>query len=240
MAFIDFQKAFDSVDRTILYEVLRKGGLKGKLYGAIVSIYSSVNACVRYNSEISECFPCPIGLRQGCKLSPILFALYINELQEFLENQDVRGIQLFPNIVEVFILMFADDIGLISDTISGLQRQLNALETFCDSKRLTVNTDKTKILVFKRGGLLSQREKWKYKNKQIECVNGFTYVGIFFTNRLSLYKMADAMAIKARKVLAQLFSYFADLTCLPIKKHFLKFLTQRSAPYYCTARSSGD
>ena len=142
VAFVDFQKAFDSVDRSILYEILRKNGFKGKLYNAITSIYYCVKACVRDSNDISSSFSCPIGLRQGCKLSPILFSMYINELHTFLENQNTRGVQLFPDITEIFMLMFADDVGLISDTIFGLQRQLNGLQNFCEMNKLTVNVEK--------------------------------------------------------------------------------------------------
>ena len=93
-----------------MYHVLRKGGLKGNLYNAIQSIYVSVKACVRTNTGITNSFECPIGLRQGCNLSPILFTLFIDELYTLLSKDNVRGIQLFPHIVEIFMLMFADDI----------------------------------------------------------------------------------------------------------------------------------
>ena len=51
-------------------------------------------------------------------------------------------------MTETFLLMYADDIALISDTIIGLQRQLNLLADFCDRFKLRVNGLKTKILVF--------------------------------------------------------------------------------------------
>ena len=95
-----------------MYEILRNNGFKGKLYNAITSIYCCVKACVRDGNDISSSLACPIGLRQGCKLSPILFAMYINELHTFLENQNTRGVQHFPDITEIFMLMFADDVGL--------------------------------------------------------------------------------------------------------------------------------
>ena len=67
---------------------------------------------------------------------------------------------------------------------------LRTLEKFCDHNKLYVNIDKTKIVVFRRVGQLSRKEKWFYKNKQLECVSGFSYVGMYFSNTLSLYKMA--------------------------------------------------
>ena len=60
-------------------------------------------------------------------VSPILFAMFIDELYTLLCDCDVKGIQLMPNLTEICLLMFADDIALIADTVVGLQRQLNIL-----------------------------------------------------------------------------------------------------------------
>ena len=223
VCFVDFKKAFDSVDRYILYEILQKNGLKGKLYKAITSLYSSIKGCVRAAGELSDVFNCPIGLRQGCNLSPILFAMFINELYEFMVQNNIRGIQLFPSIIEIFLLMFADDIALISDTVKGLQKQLNTLNTFCSRNKLTVNIDKTKIVVFKKGGNLARREKWHYGETELEVVNGYTYVGLYFTNRLSTINMAEAMSTKAKCVLAQILNTFSELHYVPYHTFFKVF-----------------
>ena len=159
-------------------------------------------------------------------MSPILFALFIDELYTLLCENDIRGIQLFPSIVEVFLLMFADDIALISDTVVGLQRQLNILFLFCEKSKLIVNIDKTKILVFKRGGAIARREKWYFNNNELEIVNGFTYVGVYFSNRLSMYKMADVMSIKSKKVLLYIFDNYH----VYLIKHFLKYLILKLHP----------
>ena len=84
--------------------------------------------------------------------------------------------------------MFADDAALSSDTVSWLQSQLNILKSFCDNFKLSVNVEKTKVVVFKRGGNLAAKEKCFFLNgNRIETVNGFTYVGIYFNNRLSFF-----------------------------------------------------
>jgi hypothetical protein len=100
--------------------------------------------------------------------------------------------------------MFADDVALVADTISGLQQELNILQEFCENFALTVNLEKTKIMVYKNGGRLSNREKWTFQNKQIDIVNSFTYVGVTFTPGLSPNRMALEQTIKAKCALLAL------------------------------------
>ena len=67
VAFVDFHKAFDYVDRCLLYEVLHRKCAKGKLFKAIQCIYISVQDCVRTSQGYTDTFSCPVGLLQGCK-----------------------------------------------------------------------------------------------------------------------------------------------------------------------------
>ena len=171
VAFVDFQKAFDSVNRSILYKMLQTNGISGKLLNSIKAIYLSVKARVRTASGYTDTFQCPVGLRQGCKLSPILFIMFINDIEQVFRDSGVRGIQLFPDITELFLLMFADDLALLSDTVVGLQKQLNTLRTFCNQNKLTVNVEKTKVVVFKKGGRIAANEKWYYAANRLEVVS---------------------------------------------------------------------
>jgi hypothetical protein len=150
VAFIDFNKAIDFVNRSKLYYALYQHGFNGKLLFSIQSIYKSVKSRVKSSiNNLTDCFECPLGLRQGCKLSPILFCLFINDLESFLRQNATHGVQLSPGDIEIFLLMFADDVGLISDTIVGLQNQFNGLQKYCLEWKLTGNIEKTKIVVIK-------------------------------------------------------------------------------------------
>ena len=66
-------------------------------------------------------FDCPQGLRQGCVLSPTLFSILINEIATNVANEGKHGIQLLPGLIELFILLFADDGALLSCSPHGLQ-----------------------------------------------------------------------------------------------------------------------
>ena len=77
IAFVDFKKAFDSMNRNALWAVLRKGGVEGKLYKAVRGIYDSVRACVRDKGSYSDFFDCPVGVKQGCLFSPLMIAFFL-------------------------------------------------------------------------------------------------------------------------------------------------------------------
>jgi len=70
--------------------------------------------------------------------------MFIDELYTLLCDCDVRGIQLLLNLTEICLLMFADDMALIADTVVGLQRQLHILYDFCQRSKVVVNITKTK------------------------------------------------------------------------------------------------
>ena len=63
----------------------------------------------------------------------------------------------FPNVISLY---FADDVCNLSDTVLKLQKQLNILSSFCENYGMKVNTEKTKIIVFRGGGQLRHYEKW--------------------------------------------------------------------------------
>ena len=191
-----------------------------------MSIYDSVKACIKTSQGVSNVFICPRGVRQGCSLSPILFCLFINELYDMFCSNDIRGIQMFPDITEIFMLMFDDDVALIADTIVGLQRQLNILSEFSLVNKIDVNIAKTNIVVFKRGGRLAASERWTYRNEPLTVVNSFSYVGVNFTNRLCMYKMAEHVSSKAKRVLFHVFQTFDYSLCLPYNTYFKIFDTK--------------
>ena len=80
LTFIDFKKAFDSVDRSLLFFKLSEIGICGSMYRAIASLYSNPRSRVILNEEKTDYFDCPMGVKQGDCLSPTLFAIFINDL----------------------------------------------------------------------------------------------------------------------------------------------------------------
>ena len=71
-AFIDFEKAFDSVSRKLLWPILVKNGVTAKLYRCIRSMYKTVKARVRCGADFTDCINCTRGVKQGDVCSPVL------------------------------------------------------------------------------------------------------------------------------------------------------------------------
>ena len=226
VAFVDFRKAFDSVNRNALWNVLRNSGLHSKLYKALKGVYNSVLACVRVNSEYSNYFDCPIGVKQGCLLSPQLFSFFINELAVEISSRGKHGIQLLPGAIELFLLLFADDIILLSESVIGLQNQLNMLKIEADRLKLTVNLGKTNIVVFRNGGHLSAHEKWCYGRLEVKVINSYKYLGMIFSTKLSLNYAWDEYYRKGKKGVIQLLKSLRKLNCFDHNIFWKMFDTQ--------------
>uniref|UniRef100_A0A8C1VFG1 Reverse transcriptase domain-containing protein n=1 Tax=Cyprinus carpio TaxID=7962 RepID=A0A8C1VFG1_CYPCA len=128
--FIDFSKAFDSVQYNLLYFTLIKSGIGGKVFSVLRSMYSKLKSCVKGTDGLTEYFSCTIGVRQGCMVSPLLFNLFLNEYITMLKN-NCKGIQI-ESMTEVQTLLYADDMANIADTIGGLQKQIKQLKMFCN------------------------------------------------------------------------------------------------------------
>ena len=82
-----------------------------------------------------------------------------------------NGIFVNENIDNSISLLYADDIGCVADTVFRLQKQINFVEMFCNKYGMKINLDKTKIVVFRRGGNIKSNEKWTCKGEAIETVS---------------------------------------------------------------------
>ena len=94
VAFIDFRKAFDYVDRRKLLNYLHFKGLRGNLFKTLISLFKGLQSCVRVNNRCSEFFKCLRGVQQGSPLSPLLFNLFVDSIGDEMCNLTSYGIQL--------------------------------------------------------------------------------------------------------------------------------------------------
>ena len=83
-AFIDYRKAFDSINRPLLWQKLLSYNINGKLFNVVKNMYDKAKSCIKIENLYSDYFPCNIGVRQGDNLSPLLFALFINDFSHYV------------------------------------------------------------------------------------------------------------------------------------------------------------
>ena len=78
-AFIDYTKTFDLIGRPALWQKVLNHGVNGHVLQVIYNMYQSAKSCVKSTGKSSQFFTCDAGVRQGENLSPILFAMYVND-----------------------------------------------------------------------------------------------------------------------------------------------------------------
>ena len=198
-AFVDFKKAFDSVYLNGLWHKLLKLGINAKMLRIIRDMYNNVKTCVRSCRSYSDFFECAVGLKQGEVISPLLFSLFIEDLELFLQEDQNCGLRL--DDITFLLMLFADDMVILGKDINDLQNSLELLERYCDRWGLQVNTEKTKIVVFRKRGGLRDNESWIYKNTPIEVVNEFNYLGTVFKYTGSFVLNQETLVGKGLKAL---------------------------------------
>ena len=180
--FVYFFKAYDRVNRSLLWEKLHSLGIRYPMLRALKSLYRSVRCSVQVNGIDSEWFNVTTGLRQGCILSPLLFNLLSNDIiQEIISIK--CGVK-YNGTDELSILMYADDIMLISDSEVNLQQMLHRLNLWCARWFLTINTDKFKVMHFRPPSIERTVHAFKCGMSTLEIVSQYKYLGLILTEHL--------------------------------------------------------
>ena len=142
------------------------------------------------------------GVRQGCVLSPLLFILFLSDLQEILDK--TKGNVKLDRETELSCIMWADDILILSETEEGLQKKLDSLGRYSKANKLTVNTKKTQCMVFNKTGRLLKNYKFTYNNTVLECVREYKYLGFLVTPSGEIASGLKDLRNRAMKALAKM------------------------------------
>ena len=118
-------------------------------------------------------------MKQGCILSPILFNIFLSDLQQELEQKYCNPVNISSS-VESGCLIWADDLLLMSKTEIGLQNMLNALKNDTSKNGMTLNIGKTKVMIFNKSGRHMRRQFYFGENK-IEIARQYKYLGFMMT-----------------------------------------------------------
>ncbi len=177
--FVDFRKAYDSVPRNLLWTKLERLGVHGWFLDGIKALYAEVPMAVKTAQGLTCTFESVMGVKQGCPLSPTLFGLYLDDLedamrakQHLLDAPSLDGLKLLA-------LLYADDLALVSTSLAGLQAQLDVLYDYARRWGLAVNVDKTKAVIFRAASTpVCSNPSLLYDGKSIDFVESFKYLGV--------------------------------------------------------------
>lgn len=174
MAFIDFEKAFDRIDRRKIWGIMTKRGYPEHLINTIKSLYEETKIVINTGSVRTEEISINQGVRQGCSLSPTLFNIYIDDLVREWKTIVSTGIKLNHH-VHLNLLLFADDLTIIQASEDDLQRAVHKLNQLCLHYNLTISIKKTKVMAHR--GKFPVRTKIIMDNQPLEQISHFEYLG---------------------------------------------------------------
>ncbi len=208
VCYVDFKKAYDSVPRDLLWRKLQlRLGIGDTAMQALKALYAEVPMAVSTAEGLGPVFQSHLGLKQGCPLSPLLFGLYVDDLEQELAK--IGSTASFPVLSgnKVVAAMYADDLGLAAEDAAGLQRQLDQLRAYAATWGLTVNVKKTKVVVYKAHNATCPPHTLTYDGVEVEQLEAFSYLGV----QLHAYRrMAHAIDIKVESGTRAAHMFFAQ------------------------------
>ena len=173
-AYVDLKKAFDSVHREALWDLLGFRGIPAAILGLLVALYSGTESAVKCGGGVSSFFPVNSGVRQGCVLAPSLF----NTCMDWVLGGAVDRSRCGADIGNTRItdLDFADDAVIFAESLEVLVLALEALHEGAKPLGLQVSWIKTKIQVF--GNLLDEAvSSVQVCAESVDILDSFTYLG---------------------------------------------------------------
>ena len=181
--FVDFRKAFDWIQRDKLARKMQRFGMPKKFIELVLFIFNNTVMRVATDAEYVGKVKGTIGILQGDPMSCLIFNCFLADLPlEFVNfGPSIQGIQI-P------CLSYADDVALIAESATELKMMLQRLEDYCKENGLIINTKKTQIIIFCKGGYDKIPEGAKtflLQGVQLELVKRFKYLGIIFTPQLT-------------------------------------------------------
>ena len=135
VCFIDLNKAYDSVNRDLLWKAMREYGISEKIVKMVTSLYEKTQARVRVNGVLSQSLSLKTGVKQGCVLSPLLFNIFIDWIvRRVMKRVGEAGIEIryskkkkWLNMKEneltertlTNMLMYADDMAVLDTSVES-------------------------------------------------------------------------------------------------------------------------
>ena len=210
MIAVDFQKAFDSVNRQFLYKTLAAFNFGPSFIQWVRTFYQNISSCILNNGFCTGLFEIQRGVRQGDSLSPHLFIIVLEVLAiSIRENKNIQGI--IVDGTELKLEIFADDLTAFLKNDKSLRVFLEVVVEFGNCTGLTINFDRTEILVLGNSAVVPIQGRYI---ANIEIKETVKILGEFFTynrplrQKLNFTEIIDAIKTKLH------FSKWRNLTIM--------------------------
>ena len=199
-AFIDFQKAYDTVNRKSLLERLKILEINGLVFRNIAAMYRKTEYRIKLSGGNSQNIVSNLGLTQGCPLSPMIFNLYIDDIDEIFD-ESCQPVDIQNESLNHFL--YADELVIVSQSREGLQNSLDSVHKFGVSKNLQINISKSKCMVFNQSGRL-EKHIFTINKDPVENVSSFCYLGFDVKSSGTVKHSMNILNDKAKKALRPL------------------------------------
>ena len=218
--FIDFKKAYDTVNRDLLMKRLQSLGINGIFMRNILAMYKKTEYCIKLTNGHTRAIDSNLGLKQGCPLSPMLFNLYIDNIDDIFDDTcDPIAIQN----EKINHFLYADDLVILSQSREGLQRGINKASEFAKSKHLTISVNKSKTMVFNSSGRFI-RDSFTLNGQTLEPVQSFCYLGFDIKCSGNVKHAMNILNDKGNKALRPILCAIARFN-IPVKTSIRLFHT---------------
>ena len=179
---MDLSKAFDRVCHKRLFEILEKRGVPSYIISLLINWYKTQKFRVTWGNSLSSPFHTKCGIRQGSVLSALLFAVYMDDLsRDVLDN----GVGCTIGDKKLNHILYADDIILLSPSVKSLQNLIDKCLNYFNHHHLTINSNKTKVMVVKPKRMINYGDPILVVNgSPLEVVNSIKYLGMQIDNSL--------------------------------------------------------
>uniref|UniRef100_A0A0A9WF96 RNA-directed DNA polymerase from mobile element jockey n=1 Tax=Lygus hesperus TaxID=30085 RepID=A0A0A9WF96_LYGHE len=164
--------------------------ISAKLVNTLKSLYQNASFSVRIENRDSRYFAITEGILQGDVLSPLLFSLFVADMDSFLTSRGASGVNISAG-VDILSLQYADDLALFAYSLSNMQRTLDIFHEYC----LLINHEESNVLIFSRRSS-SKKVLFKCGENSIESPRSYNYLGVIFVNNGSFEQNANSQRKK--------------------------------------------
>lgn len=197
-------------------------------------MYNNVKICVRMGGKTGKHFDSDLGVKQGDPLSPLLFGLFIDRLENLM-NDALPGLGIKIAECVVKMLLYADDLVLFAESPADLQKMLDVLLDFCRCTSMNVNIKKSEAVIFNKAFETNTLTSLFYDGKELALKSMFIYLGMVFDEDKGIKTSIARNIDKGRKAMYAVIRrcYQLGIANVGLKCHLFDTMVKPILNYGC-------